>query len=521
MPPSPRRGSSSPSRENWLHYRGNFEGWGYSPLDKITPANVRRLKPVWTLSTGVVEGHQAPPFVNNGVMFVTTPGNQVLALNAKTGDLIWRYKRELPEDIIQSHPTNRGVGLYGNKVYLATLDAFVVALDAQHRQGALGNQGRRLQARLLLHAGAARRQGQGDGRHLRRRVRHPRLRGCARRGNRQGSLAHLHDSRAGRARQRNLEGRGSLENGRRLGLDHRALRSQAEPRRTGAPAIRGRGWATCTRATACTRLLSSRSTSIPASCAAITSTCRTNRGTGTRSRRRCSSTTSARAATSPGSSIPARNGYLWLLERQQDAIKFVDAKPYVKQEVFTAHRSRDRAAELGRVEEARHRQDGDVLSVALGRQGLAAGGVEPEDAAPLHSRAGESVRHAEGRGEASRRTSPASASSAPTPRRRASSSARARSTSASCRPGISIPARRCGPSSTRTSTGDRCSRPAAGSCSPAARATACSARSTRRAARCCGSSAPIPASPPCRFPTWSTACSTSPCRQAGASMRRR
>src|SRR5882672_8052057 len=57
-----------PEPENWLHYRGNFEGWGYSPLSKITPGNVRKLQPVWTMSTGVVEGHQAPPFVNNGVM---------------------------------------------------------------------------------------------------------------------------------------------------------------------------------------------------------------------------------------------------------------------------------------------------------------------------------------------------------------------------------------------------------------------------------------------------------------------
>src|SRR5215212_296917 len=120
-----------PEAENWLHYRGNFEGWGYSSLDKIDTQNVRKLQPVWTLSTGAVEGHQAPPFVNNGIMFVSTPGNQVLALNAKTGDLIWRYKRELPEDVVQSHPTNRGIGLYEDKVFLATLDAFVVALDAK------------------------------------------------------------------------------------------------------------------------------------------------------------------------------------------------------------------------------------------------------------------------------------------------------------------------------------------------------------------------------------------------------
>jgi alcohol dehydrogenase (cytochrome c) len=120
-----------PEPQNWLHYRGTYDGWGYSPLDQIDTRNVRKLQPVWTFSTGMVEGHQAPPFVNNGLMFVSTPGNQVLALDAKTGDLIWRYKRELPEDVVLSHPTNRGVALYEDKVFLATLDAFVVALDAK------------------------------------------------------------------------------------------------------------------------------------------------------------------------------------------------------------------------------------------------------------------------------------------------------------------------------------------------------------------------------------------------------
>jgi alcohol dehydrogenase (cytochrome c) len=120
-----------PEAHNWLMYRGTYNGQGYSPLDKITPANVTRLVPVWSYSTGQVEGHQAPPIVNNGVMFVSTPQNQVLALNAKTGDLIWSYRKDLPEDLTQLHPTNRGVALYGDRVYLATLDARVVALDAR------------------------------------------------------------------------------------------------------------------------------------------------------------------------------------------------------------------------------------------------------------------------------------------------------------------------------------------------------------------------------------------------------
>jgi alcohol dehydrogenase (cytochrome c) len=76
-----------------------------------------------------VEGHQAPPIVNNGVMFVAR--NQLLALNAMTGALLWRYKRPLAEDLLNLHPTNRGVGLLGDKIYFASTDAILVALDAK------------------------------------------------------------------------------------------------------------------------------------------------------------------------------------------------------------------------------------------------------------------------------------------------------------------------------------------------------------------------------------------------------
>ncbi len=66
------------------------------------------------------EGHQAPPIVNNGVMFVTTPQAQVMAINARTGEILWRYQKELPPELSQLHPTNRGVGLYGDSVYMTT-----------------------------------------------------------------------------------------------------------------------------------------------------------------------------------------------------------------------------------------------------------------------------------------------------------------------------------------------------------------------------------------------------------------
>jgi len=120
----------APEAHNWLSYRGTLNGWGYSPLDQIDSYNVGELVPVWTFSTGVTGGHEAPPVVNDGVMYLTTPENLVYALDAASGDLRWRYQHDLPSQYIAFHRTNRGVALYEDKVITATLDARVVALDA-------------------------------------------------------------------------------------------------------------------------------------------------------------------------------------------------------------------------------------------------------------------------------------------------------------------------------------------------------------------------------------------------------
>ena len=122
---------TNPEPGNWLQYRGNYAGWGYSPLDKITARNVNKLQAAWSFSTGVAEGHQSPPIVNNGYMYITTPGSQLIAINARTGGELWRYKKEVSPEMLQLHPTNRGVALYGDKVYIATVDAHLVALDAK------------------------------------------------------------------------------------------------------------------------------------------------------------------------------------------------------------------------------------------------------------------------------------------------------------------------------------------------------------------------------------------------------
>lgn len=121
----------SPEPGNWLQIRGNYAGWGHSPLDHINTKNVKQLQVAWVFSTGAGAAHEAAPLVNDGVMYVSAPGNQVIAINAKSGVQLWRYRRELPPGAIVMHPVSRGVALFGDKVYFASNAAVLVALDAK------------------------------------------------------------------------------------------------------------------------------------------------------------------------------------------------------------------------------------------------------------------------------------------------------------------------------------------------------------------------------------------------------
>lgn len=115
---------------DWLMYGGNYEGWRFSPLDDIDRDNVKNLQAAWIFQTGVPAQMQASPLVADGVMYLTAAYNKVFALDAATGDPIWKYDHPLPGDLrICCGPGNRGVALAGDKVVMATLDARVVALD--------------------------------------------------------------------------------------------------------------------------------------------------------------------------------------------------------------------------------------------------------------------------------------------------------------------------------------------------------------------------------------------------------
>ena len=121
----------SPEDSNWLMIRRTYDGWGYSPLTQITTSNVGKLKPVWVFATGEPRVHEAAPIVNGGVMFVSTPNNQVIAIDAKTGTVLWRYRRPRPTGSNVPHDTSRGVALYADKVLFAAGEAVLVALDAK------------------------------------------------------------------------------------------------------------------------------------------------------------------------------------------------------------------------------------------------------------------------------------------------------------------------------------------------------------------------------------------------------
>ena len=220
---------ANPEPQNWLMTRGNYQGWSYSSLDQINAGNVKNLTPVWSVSTGVDSGHEAPPIVNNGVMFVATPYSQVMALDAATGEFLWRYKRKLPEGFAALHNTSRGVALYGDKVFLPCLDAMLVALDAKtgkvawEAKVADWKDGYYMTMAPLVVKGKVL-VGVAGGEFG--------VRGFVEAFDAdtgKSGLEDLHHSGAGRTRQRDLAEAGHLEDRRRFHLDDRQLRSGRQP----------------------------------------------------------------------------------------------------------------------------------------------------------------------------------------------------------------------------------------------------------------------------------------------------
>ena len=124
----------SPAPGDWLMWRRTLDGWGYSPLDQIDRNNVADLRMVWTrgLSAGTQQG---TPLAYGGVLYMPNPRDVVQALDAVTGDLLWEYRRERPDDLeeyllpgLGDH--NRNLAIYGTTIIDTSSDDYVFALDA-------------------------------------------------------------------------------------------------------------------------------------------------------------------------------------------------------------------------------------------------------------------------------------------------------------------------------------------------------------------------------------------------------
>jgi PQQ-dependent dehydrogenase (methanol/ethanol family) len=117
---------------NFLHTNGNYDQTRFYPGKQINTDNVGKLRPAWIFQTEVKESLETTPIVVDGVMYVTTSFNHVYAIDAKTGQEFWHYKHKMgPVTTYCCGPNNRGVAIYKDKVYMGTLDSKLVALDAK------------------------------------------------------------------------------------------------------------------------------------------------------------------------------------------------------------------------------------------------------------------------------------------------------------------------------------------------------------------------------------------------------
>ncbi len=117
---------------NFLHTNGNYAQTRYYPSKQINVNNVRDLRPEWIFQTEIVESLETTPIVVNGIMYVTTSFNHAYALNARTGEEIWHYRHKMgPITTYCCGPNNRGVAVSGDRLFMGTLDAKLVSLDAK------------------------------------------------------------------------------------------------------------------------------------------------------------------------------------------------------------------------------------------------------------------------------------------------------------------------------------------------------------------------------------------------------
>ena len=125
--------NSAKEPQNWLTYSGNMMSQRYSPLDQITPQNVKNLELKWVFQARSLEKFEATPLVVDGIMYTVQAPNDVVALDPVTGRVFWTYSYA-PSPL--SRPccgrVNRGVAVVGDTLFMGTIDAHLMAIDAKN-----------------------------------------------------------------------------------------------------------------------------------------------------------------------------------------------------------------------------------------------------------------------------------------------------------------------------------------------------------------------------------------------------
>ena len=120
---------------NWLSYSGALDNQRYSRLTQITPGNVKNLQLAWVWQNRSLEKFEATPLVVDGVMYTVQPPNDIVALDAATGRPFWTYSHTpAPEARACCGRVNRGLAILGDTLFMGTLDARLVAVDAKSGQ---------------------------------------------------------------------------------------------------------------------------------------------------------------------------------------------------------------------------------------------------------------------------------------------------------------------------------------------------------------------------------------------------
>ncbi len=125
-----RQNHAESDQDNWLTYGHGFGNQRYSELTDINIDNVAKLKPAWIVQTGIVGTFPTNPLVVDGVMYISTPFNHVIALDAATGAEKWRYTHKPSTDKLCCGSHNRGVAWGEGRLFMITADARLIALDA-------------------------------------------------------------------------------------------------------------------------------------------------------------------------------------------------------------------------------------------------------------------------------------------------------------------------------------------------------------------------------------------------------